>query len=56
MEEEFWLNQAIDLCIPNVEIRMELLNIGNKDIIIIEVPEAETKPVYVKGNKGRKVL
>ena len=56
MEEEFWLNQAIDLCIPKVEIRMELLNIGNKDIIIIEVPEAETKPVYVKGNKGRKVF
>jgi len=56
MEEEFWLNQAIDLCIPNIEIRMELLNIGNKDIIIIEVPEAETKPVYVKGNKGRKVF
>ena len=41
MEEEFWLNQAIELCIPKVEIHMELLNIGNKDIIIIE-----TKPVY----------
>ncbi|MGB0346407.1 MAG: helix-turn-helix domain-containing protein [Balneolaceae bacterium] len=56
MEEEFWLNQAVDLCIPKAEIHMELLNIGNKDVIIVEIPEAETKPVYVKGNKRRKVF
>jgi hypothetical protein len=56
LEEEFWLNQATELCIPKAEIYMELLNIGNKDIIIVEVPEAETKPVYVKGNKRRKVF
>jgi len=56
LEEEVWLNQATELCIPKAEIYMELLNIGNKDIIIVEVPEAETKPVYVKGNKRRKVF
>ncbi len=56
MEEEFWLNQAADLCVPRAEIHMELLNIGNKDVIIVEVPEAETKPVYVKGKKQRKVF
>lgn len=56
MEEEFWLNQAADLCIPKAEIHMELLNIGNKDVIIVEVPEATQKPVYVKGNKHRKVF
>ena len=56
MEEEFWLNQAADLCIPRAEIHMELLNIGNKDVIIVEVPEAESKPVYVKGKKQRKVF
>lgn len=56
MEEEFWLNQAADLCIPRLNIHMELLNIGSKDVIIVEVPEAESKPVFVKGKKRRKVF
>ena len=55
MEEEFWLNQAIELCIPKALIHMELFNVGDKDIIIVEVPEAERKPVYIKGNNQRKV-
>ncbi len=56
MEEEFWLNQAAELCIPEIEMHMELLNVGNKDVIVIEVPEAEIKPIYVKGNNRRKVF
>jgi len=56
MEEEFWLNQTADLCIPKLNIHMELLNIGSKDVIIVEVPEAESKPVFVKGKKRRKVF
>lgn len=56
MEEEFWLNQATDLCVPKAKIHMELLNIGNKDVIIVEVPESELKPLYVKGKTRRKVF
>ena len=57
MEEEFWLNQAADeVCVPPAEINLELLNIGQKDILIVDVPEAETKPIYVKGKKMRKVF
>lgn len=56
MEEEFWLRQAADeLCIPPLDIQLELLSIGKKDILIVEIPEAEKKPVYVKGKKTRKV-
>lgn len=54
MEEEFWLSQAAkDLCIPSVAIRIELLNIGSRDILIVEVPEVEKKPIYVKGKEVR---
>lgn len=55
-EEEFWLNQAAkDECIPEVPINIELLNLGERDILIVKVPEAEKKPVYVKGKKIRQV-
>jgi predicted HTH transcriptional regulator len=56
MEEEFWLDEAAKLCVPEIDIHMELLNIGNKDIIIVNVPEAEKKPIYLKGKKRRKVF
>lgn len=56
MEEEFWLEEAAKLCVPAIDIHMELLNIGNKDIVIVEVPEAEKKPIYLKGKKRRKVF
>lgn len=56
MEEEFWLEEAAKLCVPEIDIHMELLNIGNKDIVIVEVPEAEKKPIYLKGKKRRKVF
>ena len=56
MEEEFWLNQAAeDVCTPKAKINIELLNMGSKDILIVNVPEAEVKPIYVKGKKNRKV-
>ncbi len=53
-EEEFWLNQAArDVCVPAVDIDIELLHLGDRDILIVEVPEAPKKPVYVKGKKRR---
>lgn len=55
-EEEFWLNQgAKDECIPEVPIKIEMVNLGERDILIVKVPEAEKKPVYVKGKKFRQV-
>ncbi len=56
MEEEFWLSQAAhDVCTPRVEIKIELFNKGNRDILIVTVPEVEEKPVYLKGKKQRTV-
>lgn len=55
-EQEFLLNQAAqDECIPEVPIEIEMMNIGERDILIVKVPEAEEKPVYVKGEKVRQV-
>ncbi|MDR9418292.1 helix-turn-helix domain-containing protein [Gracilimonas sp.] len=55
-EEEFWLNQAAkDECIPEVPIQMELVNTGERDVLLVKVPEAEVKPIYVKGKKVRQV-
>lgn len=55
-EEEFWLNQAAtDECVPQIPIKIELLNLGDRDVLIVKVPEASKKPVYVKGKKYRQV-
>ncbi len=57
LEEEFWLNQAVnELCIPAVNIDIELLHTGKTDVLIVKVPEAKKKPVYLKGKKKRLVL
>jgi hypothetical protein len=57
MEEEFWITQAAeDHCIPPAQIDIELMNSGNVDILIVNVPEAEEKPIFVKGKKHRKVF
>lgn len=56
MEEEFWLSQAAqDCCVPMLKIRIELLNTGQRDILLVDVPEADKKPVYMKGKDQRKV-
>ena len=57
MEEEFYINQAVEeLCIPAVKIEIELIHTGKKDVLMVKVPEAENKPIYLKGKKKRKVL
>ncbi len=57
MEEEFYINQAVEeLCIPMVKIEIELIHTGKKDVLMVKVPEAENKPIYLKGKKKRKVL
>ncbi|SMO69624.1 AlbA family DNA-binding domain-containing protein [Gracilimonas mengyeensis] len=56
-EEEFWINQAArDECIPAIEPEIELLNVGERDILIVKIHEAETKPIYVKGKNHRQVF
>lgn len=51
-EEEFLLNQAQQLCDPVVDIRVEIVHFGERDLLVIRVPESTEKPVYVKGKKG----
>ncbi|GAB5410466.1 MAG: hypothetical protein BalsKO_28310 [Balneolaceae bacterium] len=54
MEEEFWITQAAeDCCTPIPEISIELVSFSGTDILLVDVPEADEKPVYVKGKKRR---
>ena len=56
MEEEFWISQAAeDCCVPEPEITIELVSFNGIDVLLVDVPEAEKKPIYVKGKKGRVV-
>ena len=55
-EEEFLLNQAANrLCDPKVPITIEIVHFGERDILVIRVPEAENKPVFVRDNEDTKV-
>lgn len=55
-EEEFLLNQAAkEECVPEIPISIELVHLGDRDILYVNIPEAEVKPVYVKGKNVRQV-
>lgn len=55
-EEEFLLKKAAnDLCIPPVPVDVELVHFGKKDLLVIRVPEAPEKPVFVRTAKGKEV-
>lgn len=55
-EEEFWLNEASkNVCVPPVDINIEMVHTGKKDVLIVEVAESEQKPIAVKGKKKRSV-
>jgi predicted HTH transcriptional regulator len=55
-EEEFWLKQAAnEVCTPPLDITIEMVHTGKKDVLIVQVPESEEKPVAVKGKKKRSV-
>ncbi len=52
-EEEFLLNQAAtELCRPAVDITIEIVHFGERDLLVVKVPEAEKKPVFVETSKG----
>lgn len=51
-EEEFLLNKAAtEICNPTVKISIEIVHFGDRDLLVIKVPEAAEKPIYVKGKK-----
>jgi len=55
-EEEFLLKQAAkELCQPAVKIKIEVVHFGERDLLVITVPEAEQKPVFVHSEKGSAV-
>ncbi len=55
-EEEFLLNKATnEVCSPAVKITIEVVHFGERDLLVIRVPEVEKKPVYVQGKKGNTV-
>lgn len=52
-EEEFLLAEAANnLCDPKVNITMEIVHFGERDLLVIKVPEAANKPVHVHEKKG----
>lgn len=55
-EEEFWLKQAAEeVCVPALKINIEMVHAGKKDVLVVEVPESESKPIAVKGESKRSV-
>lgn len=47
-EDEYLLNKAAhELCKPKIDIHMELVHLGLRDIIVVTVKELEKKPVFV---------
>lgn len=55
-EEEFLLNQAANqLCEPKVVITIEVVHFGERDLLVIKVPEADKKPVFVRNKTASKV-
>jgi predicted HTH transcriptional regulator len=55
-EEEFWLKQAaMDVCVPPIDIKIEMVHAGKKDVLVVEVPESKNKPIAIKGELRRTV-
>lgn len=52
-EEEFLLKQAADkFCQPNVPVSIEIVHFGERDLLVVKIPEAENKPVFVNTSSG----
>lgn len=53
-EEEHWIQEAAGrLCRPRVEIHPELIHLQDKDVLLVRIDEAPSKPVYVRRKGGR---
>lgn len=56
-EEEFLLRKAAtELCRPKVDIVIEIVHFGERDLLVIKVPESLQKPVFVQGEEGEIVF
>lgn len=48
-EEEYLLQKAIrEFCHPTVDIGIEIVHFGERDLLVIKVPESTEKPIFVK--------
>ena len=48
-EEEYLLAKAAkELCKPALDIAIEIVHFGDRDLLVIKVPEATNKPIYVQ--------
>jgi len=55
-EEEYLLKKAAaELCRPAIDIIIEIVHFGERDLLVIKVPESEKKPIAVLGNDGTTV-
>lgn len=53
-EESYLLAEALEvLCDPPVEHTTEIVELGDKEIVVVKVEEALHKPVFVKAGKKR---
>lgn len=53
-EEEFLLNKAANqICHPKVSTTIEIVHFGERDLLVIKVPESEQKPIFVRHKDGR---
>lgn len=56
-EEEYLLQKAaLEICRPAVTIAIELIHYSDLDVMVVTVPEAESKPVYIPGKNERLVF
>lgn len=55
-EEEYLLNEAAaEFCSPSVPITIEIVHFGERDLLVVKIPEAGKKPVFVNDRKGKTV-
>lgn len=55
-EEEYLLKKAaIECCRPQVDITIEVVYFGDRDLLVIKVPESEDKPIVVLDEEGETV-
>lgn len=54
-EEQFYLEQGAEICLPNLHLELEIIPIAqHRDVLMLHVDESEKKPVYVHENGKRR--
>ena len=56
-EEEYLLQKAaVELCRPQVDITIEIVHFGDRDLLVIKVPESADKPIFVQSQEDGKLV